>query len=116
MALAQVAFPLRHKRPFGAAATFLTFLIAFVEFAAVLYVSSSYFGISITPAELVNVVLPCAYLVAGAAAAAMFVVTRRRSAEVTKDLELERPQDLEGRRMEVVRELKKFKAEERRHY
>jgi hypothetical protein len=116
MAFAPVAFPLKHKRPYGVAATFFTFLLAFAEFAGILYAASTYFGIVLTTKSLVEVLLPCAYLVGAASAATMFVVTRGRSKEITRDLHLERPSDLEGRRMEVVRDLRRLKNEDRSRF
>ena len=103
--LAHVAFPLRHGRPFGAAAAFLTFLIAFAEFAAVVYVASAFLEFRVSPSFL-DVVLPAGYITAAGASASMFVATRRRSVQITKQLETG-SRDLEKARQQVLKELAK---------
>jgi hypothetical protein len=105
MALGRIAFPLRHGKPYGAASTSFAFLLAGVEFVALLYGGTAMTGGSPLDAAFALAILPAAYVVAAAAAGVMFLVTRARS----KNLEtrfLAEQMDLEVLRQRVIGELR----------
>ena len=102
MAFGQIAFPLRHGRPYGAASASFTFLISGGEFAGLLYGLSGSHAPALPFAESV---LPAAYVVAAAAAGVMFLITRGRSAQGRVAAWTE-PMDLETLRLRVVGELR----------
>lgn len=110
MALGRIAFPLRHGRPYGAASSSFTFLLAGVEFYGLLYGGAAIPSVSL-PAIPFELALPAAYVVAAAAAGAMFFATRGRSAEITR-IGLTELRDLEEARQRVLAEIRA--SEERR--
>jgi lipopolysaccharide export LptBFGC system permease protein LptF len=105
MALGQIAFPLRHGKPYGAVSSSFTFLLAGAEFTALLFGGTALTGSSPMDAAFAMALLPAAYVVAAAAAGVMFFVTRARS----KNLEtrfLAEQMDLETLRQRVIGELR----------
>ena len=93
--LAEIAFPLRHGRPYGAGAASFTFLMTGGEFWAVLYGTSAATGQPLPMVGMVDVAMTAAFLVATAAAAVMFFATRGRSREVWRPVEFTELLDVE---------------------
>lgn len=103
--MGQIAFPLRHGRPYGAASASFTFLLAGGEFGGLLYGWWGLSGGHPPVLAFAEMVLPSAYVVAAAAAGVMFLVTRARSAELIRPAFTE-PMDLETLRLRVLGDLR----------
>ena len=101
MGFGRIAFPLRHGKPFGAASTSFTFLLAGGEFTALLYGSTMLNGASPLDVALAMAVLPAAYVVAAAAAGVLFLATRARSKTLETRFLMEQ-MDLETLRQRVI--------------
>lgn len=105
MGLGRIVFPLRHGKPYGAAATSFTFLLAGGEFVVLLFGGAALSGGSPLDAAFALALLPAAYVVAAAAAGVMFFATRARSKDVETRF-LAEQMDLETLRQRVIGELR----------
>ncbi len=102
LSLGQIAFPLRHERPYGAASACFVFLVAATEFEALLYGLTALAGARLPVLLFAESMLPAAYVVAAAAGGLMFFATRGRSAKIMCAREWTEPVDLETLRQRTA--------------